>query len=109
LPASIAGLLESGNLGLSTGRPGPHDFTVRLDSRPSDGINASIATRPAILTTRSPLWWGGTASENIIFRKNESKIFRRSGHPAKIVLESQAKLAFCHYAGERSNACHLRG
>jgi hypothetical protein len=92
--------------------PGDQDHTISPSAstavRP-DGINASIATRPAILTTRSPLWWGGTASENIIFRKNESKIFRRSGHPAKIVLESQAKLAFCHYAGERSNACHLRG
>jgi hypothetical protein len=43
------------------------------------------------------------------FPKKRKKIFRPSGHPAKIVLERQAKLAFCHYAGERSNACHLRG
>ncbi len=43
--APVCVMRKHHRIGASTGTPGPRDFAVRIDSRSSNGINASTASR----------------------------------------------------------------
>ena len=66
----------SRRLNTSPGAPGPHAFAVRTCAIRLADTRASIASRPTIVTTRSPLFIeAGRAHQCIDFPKNGSKIF----------------------------------
>jgi len=76
-------------LDLSTGRPGPHDFTVRIDSRSSNGINASTASRAQRPWRRvRPSDRAGTWLQKHDFCKTETELFSRQGLDYRIGVES---------------------
>ena len=56
----LAGM-PSAKLDASVGAPEPHDFAVRLQAPSSKAPSASIASRPASVTSRNAPLWDGTA------------------------------------------------
>src|SRR4029077_16747310 len=55
------------DLSASVGAPGPHDFAVRAQRRSSSDTTASTASRPAFVTTRTPLLPRRDDAENTQF------------------------------------------
>jgi hypothetical protein len=72
-------------LGLSTGRPGPHDFTVRIRLFVGANEPRCNPTRPPHPApdvrddARRPSAWGRTATVKHDFRKNERRILMPEG------------------------------
>src|SRR5262249_1066234 len=65
-------------LSASPGAPGPHDFAVHVDAARRATQTASIASRPTIVTTRSPLLpRQDDVTIIIIFEKRNKNIFRK--------------------------------
>ena len=99
--APIAARIVSARLGLSVGRPGPHDFAVRdVAARPATPSRPSHpASRVVTIATR-PSHRSGTATMKQIFPKNGNKIFSRRGldSPGESTLERLAK-------NQRRTAC----
>jgi hypothetical protein len=99
LIASIIGATRERyrRLGLSTGRPGPHDFTVRIGC--SSARMNRAATRyahriphPTFVTTRvHPSAWGRTMVVKHDFRKNEREILGDEGRKEAIGLKALMK------------------
>src|SRR6185312_13980065 len=78
LLASVASRSSSARLDASVGAPGPRDFAVRITNRSSRGRNASIATRPTFVTTRTSLSSGRDGGrQSCISEKWKRNIFRR--------------------------------
>ena len=91
----------SRRLDTSPGASGPHAFAVRVDIARRALPTTSIASRPTIVTTRSPLFIeAGQWIICICFRKTETKIFFSK---AEIVLDAADK-SFAH-ADARRTTC----
>ena len=81
--APIAARIVSARLGLSVGRPGPHDFAsasapfVRTNDRARRQCVHRIPASRVVTIAIRPLHRGEMAGENHAFLKNESAIFLR--------------------------------
>jgi hypothetical protein len=103
---------RSARLGLSVGRPGPHDFAVRVSAvRPREEIarvaKASIASPPHVLVTiaRTSLFHrGGMPREDHILLENGIKIFLAAGLDSSIGVESPREIRFFAQAMESRKA-----
>ena len=79
LPPSLCGSSPA-KLDASVGASGPHDFAVREPSPLVCGATASIASRLAFVTTRTPLVSRRDGAEKImISEKTKEKYFSRRG------------------------------
>jgi hypothetical protein len=94
--APIASEIISRRLGLSVGRPGPHDFAVRegharraRPTRPSQPASRSLTIGQNALYNR-----GGMVGRNHIFLENGSQIFFARGLDNRISLESPHEIRF---------------
>jgi len=79
LPPSLSRNCVPRKLSASVGAPGPHDFAVRLKRRSSCVAKASTASRPAFVTTRTPLLPRRDGRENtqfLIFGKRNICVWR---------------------------------
>ena len=79
LPPSLCGPSPA-KLDASVGASGPHDFAVREPSPLVCGATASIASRLAFVTTRTPLVSRRDGAEEIMISENtKEKYFSRRG------------------------------
>jgi hypothetical protein len=80
LLVTVACEIVSRGLDPGVGGSGPHAFAVRTRQHSSNAPRASIASRPAFVTTRPPLLPGRDKRiSDMIFRKTEEKYFCEKG------------------------------
>jgi hypothetical protein len=112
LPPSLACVRNACELGLSVGRPGPHDFAVRRGiARPATPLRPS---HPALYVrddASAPPDEHGTAQDNHTLLKNGSRIFFARGLDGRISSASPCEHSIFRTrdVGERERRDERRG